>query len=90
MYDTISLAVCIKHEVGFKLQKSQNVIPKICIKSPKKRPDNPYKKLPDNPKTRAETAQTMANSEVHEKSSESHEKFMRKSGERQEKVKRKS
>ena len=30
-------------------------------------------------KTRAETAQTMAISEVHEKSSESHEKFMRKS-----------
>ena len=30
-------------------------------------------------RTRAETAQTMAISEVHEKSSESHEKFMRKS-----------
>ena len=41
-------------------------------------------------KTRAETAQTMANSEVHEKSSESHETFMRKSEESHEKVMRKS
>ena len=38
--------------------------------------------------TRAETAQTMANSEVYEKSSESHEKFMRKLWESHEKVKR--
>ena len=36
-------------------------------------------KQKDRERTRAETAQTMANSEVYEKSSESHEKFMRKS-----------
>ena len=41
-------------------------------------------------KTRAEAAQTMANSEVHEKSWEIHEKVMRKPQESQEEVMKKS